>query len=214
MADTEKKIDINSVKLTDLDKKYISLRGINSSGNAYFEKNDGAYHQVFMINDGKAYEIVLEPDGKLYREDQPVVALGDVQVPAKDKDGNPVLDKDGFPTTKAVDGIYYNALSNIQNPYNLHDELQWDTIVGKDDHAKAVAFIQALKLYVQGINKFAFEWNLATEAFLLDNLFGQEGELPLVSTYGKPAKETTTTTSTTVQPTTTTTTTTSTTVKK
>lgn len=213
MNDTEKKININTVKLTDLDNKYISLRGVNSSGDAYFEKNDGAYHQVFMINDGKAYEVVLEPDGKLYREDQPVVALGDVQVPDKDKDGNPVLDEDGFPTTKAVGGIYYNALSNIQNPYKLHDELQWDTIVGKDDHAKAVAFIQALKLYVQGINKFAFEWNLATEAFLLDNLFGQEGELPLVSTYGKPAKETTTTTSTTVQPTTTTTTS-STTVKK
>lgn len=205
MAEQAKKIDINNVELSDLDNKYVAFRGINSSGDAYLNTSDG-YHMIFVLIDNKAYEVKVEPDGKVYRDDNPVVLLGDVQVPALDDKGNPVLDEDGFPTVKTVDGVQYNALRDIQNPYDLNIELQSTPIVGTDDHAKAVAFIQALKLYVQSLNRFAFEYNLGTEAFLLDHLHDVEEELPLVSTYGKETTTTSTTTSSTTTSTTTTTT--------
>lgn len=207
MANTN--IDMSNVTVADMNGKYIGAKIFSGSGDVYtVTDGDTRYNHIFAITDGKIYDGKLEEDKdtgiiKYVVDQKPVVELDTKTVKAEG---------DGEDTT--VDIVRYVAKRDDinANPYDISaNPIHESQIVGKGEHAKAVALLQALTKYMRSYQFFSYDAYVADMYELLDDL--HEVITTTTSTTTTTTKPTTTTTSTTKPTTTTTSTTTTTTTE-
>ena len=194
MANTN--IDMSNVTVADMNGKYIAVKIFSGSGDVYtVVDGDTRYNHVFAITDGKIYDGKLEED-----EDTGVTKYVVDQKPVVELDTKQVTSVDGGEDT-TVDIVRYVAKRediNV-NPYDISaNPVHESQIVGKGDHAKAVALLQALTKYMRSYQFFSYDAYVADMYELLDDLH----EIVATSTT---STTTSTTTTTTTNPTTTTT---------
>lgn len=204
MANTN--IDMSNVTVADMNGKYIGAKIFSGSGDVYtVTDGDTRYNHIFAITDGKIYDGKLEED-----KDTGIIKYVVDQKPVAELDTKTVkAEGDGEGTT--VDIVRYVAKRDDinANPYDISaNPIHESQIVGKGEHAKAVALLQALTKYMRSYQFFSYDAYVADMYELLEDL-----HKVITTTTTTTTKATTTTTSTTKPTTTTTSTTTTTTTE-
>lgn len=165
-------LKLENVTMDKLNGKYVEFQRLSGSGDVYEGILDQGYNHVFKIKDNNAYDYTMDDKGNLVQNTKPVVSLTNITV--QDDSGK---------GTKTVPGILYVAERDVQDPYELNEEVQQSPIIGEP----AVAFVQALSLYIQSLQFFSYDSYLGTEIRILDHVFDEDNT----------AKNTTTTSTTT-----------------
>lgn len=191
----ETKVDLTNVTMADLNGKYLAIHNFNTSNDVYTTMDgNNHYLRTLKIEDSKAYDGHLSDDRSEYVMDKlPVVELATADVTKTDADGKE--------TTETVDVINYVAKRNniARDVYEqTNSQLHQSQIIGTDDHAKAVAFLEAIAHYLRSAQMFSFDKYASGAYTLVDS----------IKEVGGDASGDTTTTTTTVKPEDTTTTTT------
>ena len=183
-------LTLENVTMDQLNGKYVEFERLSGSGDVYEGILDQGYNHVFKIENNSAYDYTMDDKGNLVQDTKPVVSLTNITV--QDDSGT---------GTKTVPGILYIAERDVQDPYELNEEVQQSPIIGEP----AVAFVQALSLYIQSLQFFSYDSYLGTEIRILDHVFDEDDT---DSTSTTTTSTSTTTSTTTVAPSTTSTTTT------
>lgn len=181
-------LKLENVTMDKLNGKYVEFQRLSGSGDVYEGILDQGYNHVFKIENNNAYDYTMDDKGNLVKDTKPVVSLTNITVQADSGKG-----------TKTVPGILYVAERDVQDPYELNEEVQQSPIIGEP----AVAFIQALSLHIQSLQFFSYDSYLGTEIRILDHVFDGDDTTTTTttstttSTTTKAASTTSTTTSTT-----------------
>ena len=209
MANT--KVKIGTVKLSDIQDKYIVIDPFSSSADSLQIQSladrwqyEGLYHVSTAKEQNGApavYGFYLDSKlGQYVENDYPIAWLD--QVNKLDH-----YDENHKPVYVQVPGIKFSNRNGVSNPYhNIIAEKQIGIAkdAGDEDkgHSQAIALIQAVIDYLQHMQFVEWDVYLPNEVEVLDDIVTVGSVTTTSTTTVKP----TTTTTTTVQPTTTSTT--------